>query len=116
MNNTHPPVIMYIEDDPEMIDLVKMILSQHGFTVVGAFGGHHALELLAQQTPDLILLDLMMPDLDGWISITNSKRTHPSRISRSSSSPPNPSRLTKCSGCILPRWMIISANHFTPRI
>jgi two-component system, OmpR family, response regulator VicR len=58
--------IIYIEDDTEMIDLVSLILSRRGYQVKGAHGGRQGLDLVKQWIPDLILLDLMMPDLDGW--------------------------------------------------
>jgi DNA-binding response OmpR family regulator len=58
--------IIYIEDDPEMIDLVTLILNRRGFTVKGAHGGKEGLEMVLDDKPDLILLDLMMPDVDGW--------------------------------------------------
>jgi len=58
--------IVYIEDDVEMIDLVHLILSRRGFTVKGAEGGISGLELVLKEPPDLVLLDLMMPDKDGW--------------------------------------------------
>jgi DNA-binding response OmpR family regulator len=58
--------IVYIEDDLEMIDLVKMILNNKGFEVIGAHGGRQGLEAAVVEKPDLILLDLMMPDVDGW--------------------------------------------------
>lgn len=58
--------ILCIEDEPEMIDLIRIILERKGYRVIGAVGGQEALESLATQTPDLILLDLMMPDIDGW--------------------------------------------------
>jgi DNA-binding response OmpR family regulator len=58
--------IIYIEDDPEMIDLVNMILNRRGFIVKGAHGGRQGVDLVMQELPDLILLDLMMPDMDGW--------------------------------------------------
>ncbi len=58
--------IVYIEDEEEMIDLVRLILSRKGFEVVGASGGRKGLELVRQLRPDLVLLDLMMPDMDGW--------------------------------------------------
>ena len=58
--------IVYIEDDLEMIDLVKMILNNKGFEVIGAHGGRQGLEVAVVEKPDLILLDLMMPDVDGW--------------------------------------------------
>ncbi len=58
--------IIYIEDDPDMIDLVSLILNRRGYTVQGASGGVKGLELVMTEQPDLVLLDLMMPDLDGW--------------------------------------------------
>ena len=58
--------IVYIEDEPEMIDLVRLILSRKGYEVIGANGGREGLDKVRQNIPDLILLDLMMPDLDGW--------------------------------------------------
>lgn len=56
----------YIEDEPEMIDLVRLILGRRGYTVIGANGGREGLELIRKELPDLVLLDLMMPDMDGW--------------------------------------------------
>ncbi|MEN6392193.1 MAG: response regulator, partial [Anaerolineaceae bacterium] len=58
--------VVYIEDEPEMIDLVTLILSRKGFTVKGANGGREGLDLVKKELPDLVLLDLMMPDVDGW--------------------------------------------------
>lgn len=58
--------IIYIEDDSDMIDLVSLILSRRGFSVKGADGGVKGLEMVLADVPDLVLLDLMMPDLDGW--------------------------------------------------
>jgi two-component system, OmpR family, response regulator VicR len=66
-----PPVaanktVLCIEDEPEMIDLFRIILERKGYNVVGAVGGQEGLDALETTTPDLILLDLMMPDVDGW--------------------------------------------------
>jgi DNA-binding response OmpR family regulator len=58
--------IVYIEDDSEMIDLVSLILNRQGYQLSGANGGREGLELVKRISPDLILLDLMMPDIDGW--------------------------------------------------
>lgn len=66
MNDTESKQILCIEDEPEMIDLIRLILGRRGFDVIGAAGGKEGLEKALQQPPDLILLDLMMPDMDGW--------------------------------------------------
>lgn len=58
--------VVCIEDEPEMIDLVRLILSRKGFEVIGANGGVEGLETVRREKPDLVLLDLMMPDMDGW--------------------------------------------------
>ena len=61
-----PKRVVCIEDEPEMIDLVRLILGRRGFSVIGANGGVEGLETVKRETPDLVLLDLMMPDMDGW--------------------------------------------------
>ena len=58
--------IIYIEDEQEMIDLVRLILGRKGFEVKGAIGGQQGLDMILEDVPDLVLLDLMMPDMDGW--------------------------------------------------
>jgi DNA-binding response OmpR family regulator len=58
--------IVYVEDELEMIDLVKLILSRKGYQVIGAGGGREGLDIIREEIPDLVLLDLMMPDIEGW--------------------------------------------------
>jgi DNA-binding response OmpR family regulator len=58
--------ILCIEDEPEMIDLIRLILGRRGFDVHGATGGTEGLRMVRETHPDLVLLDLMMPDMDGW--------------------------------------------------
>ena len=58
--------IIYVEDELEMVDLVRLILGRKGFEVIGANGGREGLALIREEIPDLVLLDLMMPDMDGW--------------------------------------------------
>jgi two-component system, OmpR family, response regulator VicR len=58
--------VIYVEDDLEMIDLVTLILTRRGFNVKGAHGGRNGLDMVFQDIPDLVLLDLMMPGIDGW--------------------------------------------------
>jgi len=66
MNNTTVKRIICIEDEPEMIDLIQLILNRRGFKVTGAAGGKEGLQMVRDTHPDLVLLDLMMPDMDGW--------------------------------------------------
>ena len=60
----------FLDDDsffvPEMIELVALILGRKGYEVEGAVGGKEGLEAMEHNPLDLILLDLMMPDVDGW--------------------------------------------------
>lgn len=64
--NANLKCILCVEDEPEMIDLMRLILGRRGFEVKGAAGGIEGLNMIRQEPPDLILLDLMMPDMDGW--------------------------------------------------
>jgi two-component system response regulator VicR len=59
-------VILCIEDEQEMIDLIRLILGRRGFDVRGANNGEEGLKIIHNDHPDLVLLDLMMPDMDGW--------------------------------------------------
>ncbi|MEX2162566.1 MAG: response regulator [Anaerolineales bacterium] len=58
--------VVCVEDEPEMIDLIRLILSRKGYEVVGAHGGVEGLAAVRREKPDLVLLDLMMPEMDGW--------------------------------------------------
>ena len=58
--------VVCVEDEPEMIDLYRLILNRRGFEVIGADGGKEGLQAIQEHHPDLVLLDLMMPDMDGW--------------------------------------------------
>ena len=58
--------IAYIEDDPDMVELVSMILEKHGYQVDGFTESREIMPRLESVKPELILLDLMMPRMDGW--------------------------------------------------
>ncbi len=64
--NEKPKRILCIEDEAEMIDLIRLILGRKGYEVSGAAGGQEGLEKVRTEMPDLVLLDLMMPDMGGW--------------------------------------------------
>jgi two-component system response regulator VicR len=58
--------IICIEDEPAMIELVKLILTSRGYKVMAAMGGQEGLDMIRKTKPDVVLLDLMMPDMNGW--------------------------------------------------
>jgi two-component system response regulator VicR len=58
--------IVCIEDDPQVIEFIRLILKGRGFNLIGAVGGREGLETARQVRPDLVLLDLMMPEISGW--------------------------------------------------
>ena len=60
------PKILVIDDDPDVRATVEQILLVEGYTVTAARNGEEALRLLDGLAPDVILLDLMMPVMDGW--------------------------------------------------
>jgi len=58
--------ILVVEDEPETVFLLKYILRTAGYNVLGATSGKEALKKFNEVKPDLVLLDLMMADMDGW--------------------------------------------------
>ncbi len=76
VDESGPIRVVCIEDEADMIDLVKLILNKKGMEVHGASGGHAGLELVGRLRPDLVLLDLMMPDMDGW-EVYQQMKAHP---------------------------------------
>ena len=56
---------MVVDDDPELVTLLRLMLEQKGFNVICAYDGLQAFAGLEKQKPNLILLDIMMPEMDG---------------------------------------------------
>ncbi len=63
---SEPKKVVCVDDEAEMIDLVKFILAREQFVVTGASDGMTGLEVIKEVQPDLVILDLMMPEMDGW--------------------------------------------------
>ncbi|MCP4140407.1 MAG: response regulator [Chloroflexi bacterium] len=61
-----PTKILAIDDDSAMTELLTLLLKSHGFEVTTTNSGEKGFELIQQIKPDVILLDLMMPKMDGW--------------------------------------------------
>jgi two-component system cell cycle response regulator DivK len=66
-------LILYVEDNPENRLLIKRILEVEGYTVAEAENATKALEFVEKQTPNLILMDINMPDIDGYTLTTQLK-------------------------------------------
>jgi two-component system KDP operon response regulator KdpE len=58
--------VLVIDDDKEMTELLKVILEPDTFDVIAANSGQEGIPLIQEQNPDVVVLDLMMPDMDGW--------------------------------------------------
>ncbi len=58
--------ILIIEDNLDNLELVRFLLEKAYFEVIEALDGRHGLELARKENPDLILLDLTIPEIDGW--------------------------------------------------
>jgi len=58
--------ILVVDDEPDVVALVRSTLTVEGFDVIEAFDGVAALDLAAEERPDLILLDIMMPMMSGY--------------------------------------------------
>ena len=59
-------LILVVDDDPDILQTLALCLSTEGYRVVMASNGQEALEILPKEKPACILLDLMMPVMDGW--------------------------------------------------
>ncbi len=58
--------ILIVDDDPDLVEAVSMLLEAEGLIPVAAYGGVEGLEKARSENPDLIVLDVMMPDKDGY--------------------------------------------------
>jgi formate hydrogenlyase transcriptional activator len=87
MNLGRPALIMMVDDTPANLSVLSDLLSARGFKISAAEDGESALEQLQYVQPDLILLDVLMPHLDGFTTCQrlNLRSVRKPRISRSSS-------------------------------
>jgi CheY-like chemotaxis protein len=73
------PEILVVEDDPETLDLITIILERHSYVVVAAHDGQTGLEIVASRNPDLIITDIRMPHIDGIEMIKHIRGMGPTR-------------------------------------
>jgi excisionase family DNA binding protein len=60
------PLVLIVDDDDKLREFVRVNLEMEGYTVREAASAHEGLAALEEQSPDLVLLDVMMPEMDGW--------------------------------------------------
>ena len=60
------PRILVVDDDPQTVRLLSTVLTNNGYEVLKVYGGNEAIETTISQSPDLIILDMMMPQVDGF--------------------------------------------------
>jgi DNA-binding response OmpR family regulator len=58
--------ILSIDDEPGMLELIQLVVKKQGLTVQGASSGEQGLSIMRESPPRLVLLDIMMPEMDGW--------------------------------------------------
>ncbi|WP_203114132.1 response regulator transcription factor [Alicyclobacillus sp. TC] len=69
--------VLVVDDDPNIIDLIRMYLQNQGFQVSTAHNGNSALSKLQTETIHIVVLDLMMPEMDGWELCQIIQKNHP---------------------------------------
>jgi CheY-like chemotaxis protein len=66
ITSDQPPTVLVVDDDPNAVELVAVRLASLAITVLRAYGGREGIATARQELPDLIVLDLMMPDISGF--------------------------------------------------
>jgi DNA-binding response OmpR family regulator len=69
--------ILLVDDEEEFVTTLRERLRMRGLNTVVAFNGHQALEIVEQVGPEIVVLDLNMPDLDGFEVMRRIKKNHP---------------------------------------
>ena len=77
MASKERPSLLVVDDDPEIISSFEAILRSEGYEVTTARDGREALERVAQSPFDLVLLDLLLPDMDGWAVLARVREIRP---------------------------------------
>jgi len=71
------PTVLVVDDDPAMVESLAMLLEGYGFCVLTAPDGVRALEVFREQSPSVVVTDIMMPELDGIGVILRMRRERP---------------------------------------
>jgi len=71
------PVILIVDDETTILQSLSGILSDEGYETLTATNGYEALKIIEAESPDLVLLDIWMPGMDGLETLQEIKRTNP---------------------------------------
>ena len=71
------PSVLIVDDEPSIVQSLSGLLSDEGYKVSTAVNGHEALKVIDSDSPDLVLLDIWMPGLDGIETLKEIKKYHP---------------------------------------
>ncbi len=80
MNAERRPYVLVVDDDPDILDSITAVLETQPYRLATARDGKKCLEMIARATPDLVILDLLMPRLDGW-GVIRELRSDPQYVS-----------------------------------
>lgn len=61
-----PKTVLIVDDEPNIVVPLEFLMEQNGYSVLAAGSGEEALEVISKHTPDLVLLDIMLPGIDGY--------------------------------------------------
>jgi two-component system response regulator VicR len=70
--------ILVVDDEPDVVTIIHGMLEGRGFELLHAYDGDQALDLAARHKPDLVVLDVLMPEQDGWLVCAKLKTCQPS--------------------------------------
>ena len=79
----HQPYVLVVDDEPDLVEILTAVLREQGFAASGAHNGREALEVLRAVRPNAILLDLDMPEVNGWEFLAQlrvTERAEPVRV------------------------------------
>jgi DNA-binding response OmpR family regulator len=79
MSNAERPIILVVDDDVDLSGIIRLILTSAGYDTYVANSGQEALDWLSGNRPDLVLLDLMMPDINGFTILRKMRANEPTR-------------------------------------
>ena len=108
--------MLVVDDDPKAVELIALRMLGLASTVLRAYGGREAIEIARRELPDLIVLDLMMPEVNGFDVVEALQRAIPRRpASRSWSSPPSRSPPRTARSSTATSSTIIGEGRVRPR-